>query len=129
MTVDVAVEQPIKVFENNAPLLVFQARKLTPTGAYIPYLLDVAHTDDIFFYAKNSRSDSDGSAAFTYSKGGAQIVVTDDGSGVGDLFSEFTVQFAATDIDTVATYFYHIDNVKSGRADTIRFGYLEVVNT
>ena len=129
MTIDVVVEQPIKVFENNAPLLVFQARKLTPAGLYIPYLLDAAHTDDIFFYAKNSRNDPDGSAAFVYSLGAGAIVITDDGGGVGDLHSEFTVQFTATDIDTVANYFYHIDNMKSGRADTIRFGYLEVVNT
>lgn len=114
----------IKVLEDSDPLLTIRLKKRLPEGGTIPYKLD--GSPSVEFFAKVKLSDPDGSALFTYTTAGGQISIIDDGAGVGDQYSEITMQCSASHLATPQTLFFHLDVVKSGKRDVVMTGYFEI---
>lgn len=111
-------EKEIKVVENNDPLVTVTVRVKDEDGNRRAYDLTGA---TIQLYVKSAREDTDAAALFTYTSS-TEIVVTDATGGV------LTIQFAASDIDSAGTYYYHLDAIKNLKRQTVMFGPLKVVN-
>jgi len=116
----------IRVFENNAPLLTIRIKKKTVEGDRLPYLL--SGNPGIDLYVKDRKSDADVDARFHYVKP-TQITIVDDGAGVGDTYSEITIQCAAADITPPGSYPFHLDVTKAGNPETVMKGQFIIENT
>lgn len=117
----------IHVFENNAPLLTIRIKKKLPDGSRVPYILTGAPA--VTLYVKNRRSDADGSAKFSLTKTAGDIVITNDGSGVGATYGEITIQCKSADLTPYGSYPFHLDVIKSGKPETVMTGNFVIENT
>ena len=116
----------ITVKEDSDPLLTIRLKKRLPEGGTIPYLLD---TDPgIEFFVKEHLADEDIDALFSYTKAGGDIFITDDGGGVGDKYSEITIQCSAAHLATPATHFFHLDVINGTKRDVVMNGYFEITD-
>jgi hypothetical protein len=116
----------IVVKEDGDPLLTIRLKKKVPGGGTVPYLLD--GNPAIEFYVKEKLSDAMGSALFNYTKAAGAIVVTKDGAGVGDKYSEVTIQCSAAHLVDPAVHYFHLDVIKANKRDTVMHGFFEITD-
>jgi hypothetical protein len=112
------------VYENNAPLVTVRLKRKIPGGTFAPYLLAGGPT--FKYVAKNDPDDTDANAVISYT--GSEFVIVADGSAPGAEYSELTIQFAATDLDTPGEFYHRLDVTKSGKVLTVLKGFLIVEN-
>lgn len=112
----------IIVKEDSDPLLTVRLKKRVPEGGTIPYLLD--GNPEVEFIVKDALDAA--SPLFTYSKTAGEITIVDDGAGVGDKYSEITVQCAAADLAAPATHYFSLAVTKSGKRDVVMHGFFEI---
>ncbi len=117
---------PITIYENNAPSLTFRLKEKLPTGETLPFKLDGAPV--IEFVIKNALDDLDANAVAKYSTATGEVTISDDGTGVTDLFSVAKVQMLAAHTALPKTYFYRLDVIKGGNRQTVDNGVLEIKN-
>lgn len=117
----------VKVFERTDPVLTFRFKKEVPGSTLtVPYTLD--NVTEIEFLAKNDYDDDDGDAVITRLLSNAHIVITDDGTGVSDKYSEITVALTSANLTDAKNYYYFIRATKAGKKEVINSGILEVQN-
>ena len=116
----------IVVKEDSDPLLTIRLKKKIPGGGTNPYLLD--GNPEVEFYVKAKLSDPDGSALFTYTKAAGTIVIIDDGTGVGDKYSEVTIQCSSAHLAAPAVHYFHLDVIKANKRDVVMHGFFEITD-
>ena len=105
---------PITVFQGNDPALTFTLRY---AGTTDPYVLTGSV---ISMYLKASPATADPTAQYTTT--GGDITIDDGPGGV------FSVQMDGADLSVAGQLFYHIDVEKSGKTETVAYGYVKVVD-
>jgi hypothetical protein len=116
----------IVVKEDSDPLLTIRLKKKIPGGGTNPYLLD--GNPDVEFYVKEKLSDPDANALFLYTKTLGQIIISDDGMGVGDKYSEVTIQCSSTHLAAPAVHYFHLDVIKANKRDVVMHGFFEITD-
>jgi len=104
----------LTVFQGNDPALQFTLRY---AGTTDPYVLTGS---TIAMFLKAAPAVADPSAQYTTEN--AKITIVDGPGGV------FSVQMAAADLATAGQLFFHIDVTKSGKKETVVYGYVKVVD-
>jgi hypothetical protein len=104
----------LSVPEGNDPLLTITVQARNPDGTTVPYNLTGAA---VTMFIKTNADTADGSAIATISG-----TVTDALNGV------FTVRIATAATAAPGRYFYKINSVLSGHAQTVQYGDLMVTN-
>jgi hypothetical protein len=116
----------IVVKEDSDPLLTIRLKKKIPGGGTNPYLMD--GNPEVEFYVKEKLSDDDVDALFSYTRAAGQIVITDDGMGVGDKYSEVTIQCSSAHLAAPAVYYFHLDVIKASKRDVVMHGFFEITD-
>ena len=116
----------IVVKEDSDPLLTIRLKKKIPGGGTNPYLLD--GNPVVEFYVKEKLSDDDVDALFSYTTTGGQIAISDDGTGVGDKYSEVTIQCSSTHLAAPAVNYFHLDVIKANKRDVVMHGFFEITD-
>ena len=116
----------IVVKEDSDPLLTIRLKKKIPGGGTNPYLLD--GNPGVEFYVKEKLSDADIDALFEYTKAAGQIIISDEGTGVGDKYSEVTIQCSSTHLAVPAVYYFHLDVIKASKRDVVMHGFFEITD-
>lgn len=120
-------ETPIEVFEGDDKLITVRLRRRDPDGTLNP--LDLSGNTAITFTVKADPKDT--TVLFDYTLADGEIVVTDDGSGAADEYSELTIQFLGTDTSgrggKKLRYALKWTNA-GGKGETVAYGPLLVAN-
>ena len=107
--------------------LKLRLSRRTPTGDLEPVVLSPNLTE-IAVIVKVDPDDLDTSPKFDYKLSAAEVVVDNDGTGVGATYSQITIKVAAADQTPAGYYYYHTEVTRAGKTETVDKGWWHIEN-